>query len=59
MEKKRYEQLHEILAIRILPELREIRRRQAVLVAVVWIGQASLLAGMVVILGLIGVLIGR
>jgi len=56
MEKERYEQLREILALRVLPELKEIRRRQVVLQATVWIGMACLLSGMVVILGLIGML---
>jgi len=57
MEKVRYEQLREILALHISPELKEIRRRQAVLQATIWTGMACLLSGMVVILGLLGVLI--
>jgi len=57
MEKERYEQLREMLALRIVPELRELRRRQTVLQATIWIGLVCLLSGMVVLLGLLGVLI--
>jgi uncharacterized membrane protein YdfJ with MMPL/SSD domain len=57
MEQVRYEQLNEILALQILPELRELHRRQAVLQATSWAGMAILLSGMVVLLGLLGVLI--
>jgi hypothetical protein len=57
MEKERYEQLREMLALRIVPELRELRRRQTVLQATIWIGLVCLLSGMVVLLGLVGVII--
>jgi len=57
MEMVRVEQLREILALQVLPELRELRRRQTVLQATIWTGMACLLSGMVVILGLLGVLI--
>ena len=57
MEKERYEQLREMLALRIAPELRELRRRQTVLQATIWIGGVCLLSGMVVLLGLVGVII--
>jgi type VI protein secretion system component VasF len=59
MELVRYEQLRELLALRIAPELKEIRRRQTVLQTTIWIGMACLLSGMVVLLGLMGVIIGR
>jgi hypothetical protein len=59
MEKVRYEQLLEILALQIVPDLRELRRRQTVLQTTIWIGTALLLSGMVILLGLMGVLIGR
>jgi hypothetical protein len=59
MEAVRYEQLREILALQVLPELREIRRRQTVLQATVWVGMACLLSGMVILLGLMGVLLVR
>ena len=57
MEKVRYEQLREILARQVLPELRDLRRRQAMLQTTIWVGMACLLSGMVVLLGLMGVLI--
>jgi hypothetical protein len=57
MEQVRHEQLREILALQVLPELRQVRRRQTVLQATLWIGMACLLSGMVLILGLIGVLL--
>jgi len=57
MESVRYEQLREILSLQVLPEIRELRRRQTVLQATIWIGMVCLLSGMVAILGLIGVLI--
>ena len=57
MEKVWHDQLREILALQIFPELKELRRRQTVLQATVWIGGVCLLSGMVVLLGLIGVLI--
>ena len=57
MESVRYEQLREIIALQVLPEIRELRRRQTVLQATIWIGMVCLLSGMVAILGLIGVLI--
>ena len=57
MERVRYEQLREILALHISPELKEIRRRQAVLQATTWAGMAILLSAQVVLLGLMGVLI--
>lgn len=58
MERERYEQLSETLALRILPELREVRRRQKALQTTVWISTAFLLSGMVALLGLVGVLLG-
>jgi type VI protein secretion system component VasF len=57
MDMVRIEQLREILTFQVLPRLAEVRRRQTVLQATVWIGMACLLSGMVVILGLIGVLV--
>jgi type VI protein secretion system component VasF len=59
MENIQYEQLRETLSLRILPELREVRRRQKALQTTVWISTAFLLSGMVALLGLVGVLIGR
>ena len=59
METVRQEQLREILALQVLPEIRELRRRQTVLQATVLVGMVCLLSGMVVILGLLGVLVGR
>jgi len=59
METVRQEQLREILALQVLPELRELRRRQTVLQVTIWIGMALILAGVVILLGLMGVLIGR
>jgi len=59
METVRHEQLREILALQVLPELRELRRRQTVLQVTIWIGPVCLLSGMVILLGLLGVLIGR
>ena len=59
METVRHEQLREILALQVLPELRELRRRQTVLQVTIWIGMVCLLSGMVILLGLLGVLIGR
>ena len=59
METVRQEQLREILALQVLPEIRELRRRQTVLQTTVLVGMVCLLSGMVVILGLLGVLIGR
>ena len=59
MESVRYEQLREILSLQVLPELRELRRRQTVLQATIWIGMALILVGAAILLGLIGVLIGR
>ena len=59
MEKERVEQLREILALQILPEMRELRRRHTVLQATVWVGMACLLSGMVILLGLMGVLLVR
>ena len=53
----RVEQLREILVVQVLPELRELRRRQAMLQTTIWIGMVCLLSGMVLILGLMGVLI--
>jgi len=55
----RVEQLREILALQVLPEIRELRRRQTVLQTTVLVGMVCLLSGMVVILGLLGVLVGR
>jgi type VI protein secretion system component VasF len=57
MEQVRHEQLREILALQVLPELRELKRRQKVLQTTLWIGTACMLAGMVVFLGLVGVLV--
>ena len=57
MEKVRYEQLREMLALHIAPELRELRRRQIVLQTTIWIGMGCLVFGMVVLLGLIGVFV--
>jgi type VI protein secretion system component VasF len=57
MELVRYEQLRELLALRIAPELRELRRRQTVLQTTIWIGMTCMLAGMVILLGLVGVVI--
>jgi len=57
MESVRYEQLREILSLQVLPEIRELRRRQTVLQTTVLVGMVCLLSGMAVILGLIGVLI--
>ena len=59
MESVRYEQLREILALQVLPEIRELRRRQTVLQATIWTGMALTLVGAAILLGLIGVLIGR
>ena len=59
MEMVRQEQLREILALQVLPEIRELRRRQTVLQTTVLVGMVCLLSGMVVILGLLGVLVGR
>jgi len=59
MESVRYEQLREILSLQVLPEIRELRRRQTVLQATIWIGMALTLVGAAILLGLIGVLIGR
>jgi len=59
MEMVRVEQLREILALQVLPEIRELRRRQTVLQTTVLVGMVCLLSGMVVILGLLGVLVGR
>jgi hypothetical protein len=59
METVRHEQLREILALQVLPELRELRRRQTVLQVTIWIGLALTLVGAAILLGLIGVLIGR
>jgi len=59
METVRQEQLREILALQVLPEIRELRRRQTVLQTTVLVGMVCLLSGMVVILGLLGVLVGR
>ena len=59
MESVRYEQLREILSLQVLPEIRELRRRQTVLQVTVLVGMVCLLSGMVVILGLLGVLVGR
>jgi len=59
MESVRYEQLREIIALQVLPEIRELRRRQTVLQATIWIGMALTLVGAAILLGLIGVLIGR
>ena len=59
METVRQEQLREILALQVLPEIRELRRRQTVLQATIWTGMALILAGVVILLGLMGVLIGR
>jgi len=59
MESVRYEQLREILSLQVLPEIRELRRRQTVLQTTVLVGMVCLLSGMVVILGLLGVLVGR
>ena len=59
METVRQEQLREILALQVLPEIRELRRRQTVLQTTVLVGMVCLLSGMVVVLGLLGVLVGR
>ena len=59
METVRQEQLREILALQVLPELKELRRRQTVLQATIWTGMALTLVGAAILLGLIGVLIGR
>jgi len=59
METVRHEQLREILSLQVLPELRELRRRQTMLQTTIWIGMVCLLSGMVLILGLLGVLVGR
>jgi len=59
MESVRYEQLREILSLQVLPEIRELRRRQTVLQATIWTGMALTLVGAAILLGLIGVLIGR
>jgi type VI protein secretion system component VasF len=59
MENIQYEQLRETLSLRILPELREVRRRQKALQTTVWISAACLLSGMVALLGMVGVLVGR
>ena len=59
MEQVRYEQLREILALQISPELREIRRRQTVLQMSIWVvGMITILCGVTVILAVSGVLIG-
>ena len=57
MERERHEQLREILKLQVLPHLMEVKRRQTVLQATIWIGGVCLLSGMVVLLGLLGVLI--
>ena len=57
MEKVWHDQLREILALQIFPELKEIRRRQTVLQTTIWIGMTCMLAGMVILLGLVGVVI--
>jgi len=57
MEKVRYEQLRETIARQVLPELRDLRRRQSMLQTTIWVGMACLLSGMAVLLGLMGVLI--
>jgi hypothetical protein len=52
MDRVRYEQLREILALQIMPELREIKRRQTVLR---W-GVVFTVSGLVVVWVLIGAL---
>jgi len=59
MERERHDQLRQILALQILPELKELRRRQTALQTTIWVGLVFLLSGMAILLGLMGVLIGR
>ena len=59
IDKVRYEQLREMIALHIAPELKELRRRQTMLQTTIWIGMVCLLSGMVILLGLLGVLVGR
>ena len=59
MERERYEQLREILKLQVLPHLVEVKRRQTAMQTTIWVGLVFLLSGMVILLGLMGVLIGR
>jgi hypothetical protein len=52
MENERYDQLRQILALQMLPALKELKRRQTVIQATLWIG----LVVTVIIVGLTGVL---
>jgi hypothetical protein len=56
MEKERYEQLRDIVALRVVTMLKDIARQQKHLRITLWLGMASLLFGMVILLGLMGAL---
>ena len=57
MEKVRVEQLREILALQVLPELSALRHAIRQQQTTIWVGTACLVSGMVVLLGLMGVLL--
>ena len=57
MEKVRVEQLREILALQVLPEMPALRQAIRQQQTTIWVGMACLLSGMVVLLGLVGVLL--
>ena len=59
MERERYEQLREILKLQVLPHFVEVKRRQTAMQTTIWVGLVFLLSGMAILLGLMGVLIGR
>ncbi len=51
------EQLREILALQVLPEMAALRQAIRQQQTTIWVGMACLLSGMVVLLGLVGVLL--
>lgn len=57
MEKVRYEQLREILALQVLPELSALRQAIRQQQTTLWAGVGCLVVAMVVLLGLVGVLL--
>ena len=56
MEKERYEQLRDIVALRVVTMLKDIARQQKHLRITLWLGMICMLAGMVILLGLMGAL---
>ena len=56
MEKVRYEHLRGLLALQIIPELRELQRRQALLQATLWVGLTLILSGLILLIAMVATL---